>query len=74
MAVLCIVFCYFANDKLPFCLCKPEALVVQNASSFTSTVSSMVAYNVVVSVGVTIEDKTKFAAVVYLQELIISDI
>ena len=65
MVVLCIVFCYFANGKCASaCANEAVALVVQNTGSFTVTTPTMMAYNVLVSVEVTNEDKTKFVEVV----------
>ena len=46
------------------CANQAVVLVVQNAGSFTVTALTMMAYNVVVSVRVTNEDKTKFVEVV----------
>ena len=46
------------------CANQAVVFVVQNAGSFTATASTMMAYNVVVSVGITNEDKTKFVEVI----------
>ena len=50
---------------MPNCANQAVTLVVQNTCSLTLTASTMMAYNVVVSVGVTNEDKPKFVEVVF---------